>query len=83
MSQVDSFVRYGAETPGTPFVDRRKRNENVAGSERRQFGNSHRELSPAAKELAEAIDRYKVEKRRRYITAEELLSVIGELGYRR
>jgi len=83
MSQLDSMVRYATETPNVPFVERRKRSENVGENERRQFGNSYRELSPAAKELAEAIDLYKLQNRRRYITAEELLQVIGNLGYQR
>jgi hypothetical protein len=51
--------------------------------ERRQFGNSYRELSEDAKELAEAIDSYKVRHRRRYITFEEMLQVITELGYKK
>lgn len=66
-----------------PFVDRRKRDENTENQERRQFGNSYRDLSPRAKELAEAIDQYKLANRRRYVTAEELLGVIDSLGYRR
>lgn len=66
----------------TAFEERRKnRSANYSGMERRQFGNSHRGLSPDARELAEAIDSYKLEHRRRYITFEEMLSVIHELGY--
>ena len=49
--------------------------------ERRQFTNSHDELSPAAQELARAIDAYKLMHRRRFITFEEMLSVIESLGY--
>ena len=49
--------------------------------ERRQFTNSHEELSPAARELARAIDTYKLRHRRRFITFEEMLSVIQSLGY--
>jgi hypothetical protein len=51
--------------------------------ERRQFTNSHSELSPDAAELAQAIDGYKLRHRRRFITFEEMLSVIKSLGYKR
>lgn len=65
------------------FQDRR----NTAGAatppgvERRQFTNSHESLSPRARELAIAIDDYKITNRRRFITYEEILSVIVKLGY--
>ena len=49
--------------------------------ERRQFANSYEELSPAAAELARAIDGYKVQHRRRFITFEEMLAVMKSLGY--
>ena len=68
-----------------PFLDRR----NYAGQagapqrERRQFTNSHDELSPEARDLAQAIDSYKLMHRRRFITYEEMLSVIKSLGYKR
>ena len=71
------------ETPG--FVDRRKY-APASGPpviERRQFTNSHNELSPRARELATAIDEYKLRHRRRFITYEEMLSVIEELGYQK
>jgi hypothetical protein len=51
--------------------------------ERRQFANSYDELSPEAAELARAIDGYKVQHRRRFVTFEEMLSVIKSLGYKR
>ncbi|PHR94995.1 MAG: hypothetical protein COA78_31080 [Blastopirellula sp.] len=64
------------------FVDRRDSNRQGAdGVERRQFTNSHSELSPDAKELATAIDSYKVEHRRRFLTFEEMLNVVKDLGY--
>lgn len=64
------------------FVDRRQATDRDGqSSERRQFGNSHSGLSPEARELAVAIDEYKMRHRRRYITFEEMLSVIRELGY--
>jgi hypothetical protein len=51
--------------------------------ERRQFANSYDELSPDAGELARAIDGYKVQHRRRFITFEEMLAVMKSLGYKR
>jgi len=65
----------------TNFVDRRSLNLDAPGSERRQFSNSHEELSSEAKALAQAIDEYKLVHRRRYITFEEMLAVIKGLGY--
>ncbi len=64
------------------FQDRRKAgNESSSKLERRQFGNSYRELSEEARELAIAIDEYKILNRRRYITFEEMYHVIESLGY--
>jgi len=67
------------------FVERRGRfsSSTPPGVERRQFTNSHQELSPDARELALAIDGYKLRHRRRFITYEEMLSVIQALGYSR
>jgi hypothetical protein len=72
------------ETNAT-FVDRRESGATQAPPtrERRQFANSHDELSPDAKELAQAIDGYKLRHRRRFVTFEEMLSVIQSLGYHR
>jgi hypothetical protein len=66
-----------------PFVDRRSQQAQVGppGQERRQFSNSYEELSPEARELGQAIDSYKVMHRRRFITYEEMLSVVKSLGY--
>ncbi len=50
--------------------------------ERRQFGNTHSELSEEARTLGRAIDQYKLVHRRRYITYEEMLNIIKSLGYR-
>ncbi len=71
--------------PASPFVDRRRSSagENPVGFERRQFANSYEELSPEARELAQAIDEYKLRHRRRFITFEEMLTVIRELGYQK
>ena len=67
-----------------PFVDRRG-NGGTSGQpperERRQFSNSHEALSPDARELAQAIDSYKLVLRRRFITYEEMLAVVKSLGY--
>jgi hypothetical protein len=79
-SYAPSFV---TEAP-IPFVDRRS--PLPADSpirERRQFTNSHEELSPDAAELAHAIDGYKLMHRRRFIDFEEMLGVIKSLGYRK
>lgn len=73
------------ETPAQPFVDRRSYapGQPTPVHERRQFTNSYHELTPAARELALAVDEYKLRHRRRFITYEELLEVIESLGYRR
>ena len=76
-------MSHATETPATDFVDRRNYGvgQGVPVRERRQFSNSHEGLSPDARELAVAIDEYKLRHRRRFITFEEMLSVIGSLGY--
>jgi hypothetical protein len=65
------------------FVDRRDRRGSAAfgGIERRQFTNSHSELTPDAAELANAVDQYKLQHRRRFINYEEMLSLVKSLGY--
>ena len=71
------------ETPADQFVDRRNYGvtQDVPVRERRQFSNSHEGLTPDARDLAIAIDEYKLRHRRRFITFEEMLSVIESLGY--
>ena len=73
------------ETSGSTFVDRRSYEGGAATPlhERRQFTNSHDGLSPEARDLALAIDEYKIRHRRRFITYEEMLSVVKSLGYHR
>jgi len=73
------------EPAALPFLDRRSYAPGQAAPvrERRQFTNSHLELSPDARELAVAIDEYKLRHRRRFITYEEMLQVIESLGYRK
>lgn len=69
----------------TSFVDRRGQDlkQTKLGVERRQFSNSYDGLSPDARDLARAIDEYKVQHRRRFITFDEMLQVIVSLGYRK
>ncbi len=68
-------------TASDGFIDRRKSDITAPGRERRQFANSYDELSPDASELARAIDQYKLARRRRFITYEEMLTVVKSLGY--
>ncbi len=74
-----------AKEPLETFVERRSPGEagNRFRGERRQFSNSHSELSPEAQELANAIDQYKLIHRRRFITYEEMLSLVLSLGYQK
>jgi hypothetical protein len=73
------------ELESGPFVDRRNYDAgaDAPGRERRQFTNSHEGLSPEARELAIAVDRYKLAHRRRFITYEEMLGVLKDMGYRK
>lgn len=71
------------ESNSATFEDRRSGATLMPGRERRQFAPSHDDLSPEAKELALAVDNYKLLHRRRFITYEEMLSVIKSLGYQR
>lgn len=64
------------------FTDRRQRETaDRPAVERRQFADSHSELSQEARELAMAIDGYKRLHRRRFITHEEMVAVIKSIGY--
>ena len=65
------------------FVERRAPRDEFRGIERRQFANSHNELSAPARELAVAIDAFKLGHHRRFISFEEMLQVIESLGYRK
>ncbi len=73
----------GLETARSSFVDRRSRAaaEPSPVCERRQFANSHEDLSPDARDLAYTIDEYKLHHRRRFITYEEMLAIVKSLGY--
>ena len=65
-------------SPADAFVDRRTypADHPLSMRERRQFVNSHEELSLEASELARAIDQYKLVHRRRFITF-DLSIVLG------
>ncbi|MFO0974999.1 MAG: hypothetical protein U0996_01305 [Planctomycetaceae bacterium] len=67
------------------FVERRQRGDTPGnpGVERRQFRDGDRSARPEVAELANAIDDYKINHRRRFITFEELFDVIASLGYHR
>jgi hypothetical protein len=80
---ADQSLELALESP-VPFVDRRNTGvqRRAAGIERRQFTNSYEDLSPPAAELGRAIDEYKLAHHRRFVTCEELLSIITGLGYR-
>lgn len=78
-------VSTGPATTSGPFDDRRNPDGQRAtpGFERRQFTNSHSDLSQDAAELGVAIDQYKLRNRRRFINYEEMLSIIKSLGYKK
>jgi len=82
-TSLSSPAEASVVVPATPFVDRRSSasDHQPPGIERRQFSNSHDDLSPEARELAVAIDRYKLRHRRRFITFEEMVLVVKGLGY--
>lgn len=83
MTTAPATIPSIAVQDSTEFIDRRSSSKPAGGFERRQFGNSHVGLSPAAQELAETIDNYKLQHRRRFITYEEMLHVINALGYKK
>ena len=70
-----------ATAPETSFVDRRQTSDGAPGAERRQFTTTHNTGRPEVDELATAIDQYKIQHRRRFITFEELFDVMASLGY--
>jgi len=76
-------MELATEKKAEEFVDRRQSPSPVRpdGPERRQFSNNYSSMRPEVSELAEAIDGYKLQHRRRFITFEELYDVIASLGY--
>ncbi len=72
------------QQPSASFIERRQRTLGPAcGPDRRQFADSRQELPEHIAELGQAIDRYKLVHRRRFITVAELHSVITGLGYQK
>jgi hypothetical protein len=75
------------EQPSQSFVDRRDTfyrepgQNGYEGRERRQFSDGREASSFEVRELAEAVDAYKLQHRRRFITFEELHQVMLGLGY--
>ena len=66
----------------TLFHDRRRSEQgSECGRERRQFRDGNCSARPEVAELADAVDHYKLQNRRRFITFEELFDVIQTLGY--
>ncbi|MBN2583024.1 MAG: hypothetical protein JXL80_08145 [Planctomycetes bacterium] len=64
------------------FFDRRKSSGRASGgAERRQFADSHADLSAEAREFAQAVDAYKIAHGRKFITLAELFEVFTSLGY--
>lgn len=65
------------------FEDRRNAlvRRDTPGLERRQFSDNHDSLSDDAAELGRAVDQYKLQNRRRYVSYEELLAIVQSLGY--
>ena len=78
-----TFGSSSTNMDATAFVDRRNMttSKSAPGLERRQFSDSYQELSPDAAELGGAIDQYKLMNRRRYISYEEMISIVKSLGY--
>jgi hypothetical protein len=65
------------------FVDRRNAQDGPPGVERRQFADQRENQRPEVRELAEAVDQYKLRHRRRFVTFDELYDVMISLGYHR
>ena len=66
------------------FEDRRNRSGEARPEglpERRQFRDARNYSNPEEAELGDAIDQYKMDHRRRFITWDELYDVIRNLGY--
>lgn len=79
---MQEIVTAPIEGGAFPFEDRRQTGAiRRDGPERRQFVDSRQSFRPEVAELAEAVDRYKLRHRRRFITFEELYDVMAELGY--
>lgn len=86
---VDLRTRYGSiimqqfadQKPDT-FADRRSSDtDETQSQERRQFRDGNQSERSEVAELAAAVDQYKLQNRRRFITFEELYDVMAGLGY--
>jgi hypothetical protein len=76
-------MSYDIEIERPALPDRRAPASDRPAVERRQFADSRDGLSPEAAELAAAVDNYKRTHRRRFITHEEMVTVIKSLGYKK
>jgi hypothetical protein len=65
----------------TAYLERRSTLAGPPGVERRQFSDSRDSDRPEVRQLAEAVDQYKLLHRRRFVTFDELYDVIVSLGY--
>lgn len=84
MSYQQALPAAESQTEDGSFINRRKADGlSPTGAERRQFNSSYSELSPEGAELGEAVDRYKLNHRRRFVTYDEILEVLASLGYSR
>lgn len=71
-------------TATADFEERRSADRgSESGAERRQFRDGNRSMRPEVAEFADAVDNYKLQNRRRFITFEELYDVFVGLGYQR
>ncbi len=70
----DSFLKRPLPPPRT---------SQSQGAERRQFASNYETLSAAGRELALAIDQYKLEHHRKFVNHDEMIQVILALGYRK
>jgi hypothetical protein len=80
---IETRVQRMNSTQTVGFLDRRNPSVDHSSDsvERRQFAESRDALDPDVRELAAAIDAFKVARHRRYVTLAEVLDVIKELGY--
>ena len=63
------------------FERRSSRSGPPAGRERRQFADSHADLSPEAREFAQAVDAHKLAHGSKFITLGEIFEILKSLGY--
>lgn len=58
-------------------------NDEWTKNDFKQYGSRFEELNKEADELADALEKYKLIHRRRYISFEEMLAILRSLGYKR